>query len=106
LLFQFDPYAVFERRPVGRLLVADRDRLWLAFGSNLYGYELATGKQTVSPFPEGLFNHMEDLLPVNGGVLIRVYSEGYYVFDGAAFRALPRPIFRTSDFTNWNHWSF
>lgn len=106
LLFQFNPYAVFERRPVGRLLVADDDRLWLAFGGNLYGYDLATGKKTVSPFPEGMFNHMEDLLPVKDGVLIRVYSSGYYVFDGTGFRALPRTVFSTSDFTNWNHWSF
>ncbi|WP_262245402.1 sensor histidine kinase [Parapedobacter soli] len=106
LLFRFDPYAVFERRPVGRLLVADRDGVWLAFGDNLYGYDLATGKQTVSRFPDGLFSRMEDLLPVDNGVLIRIYSQGYYVYDGAAFRALPRPIFPTRDFTNWNHWSF
>lgn len=106
LLFQFNPYAVFERRPVGRLLVADRDRLWLAFGDNLYGYDLATDRQTVSPFPEGLFNRMEDLLPVAGGVLIRIYSQGYYLFDGEVLRAMPRSVFRTTDFTNWNHWSF
>src|SRR5690606_29215484 len=37
---------------------------------------------------------------------IRIYSAGYYVFDGTTFRALPRTIFRTNDFTNWNHWSF
>lgn len=106
LLFNFDPYAVYERRPVGRLLVADSDRLWLAFGDNLYGYDLVAGKKTVSRFPEGLFNRMEDMLPVAGGVLIRIYSQGYYVFDGEAFRFLPRSVFRTSDFTNWNHWSF
>ncbi len=106
VLFQFDPYAVFERRPVGRLLVADQDRLWLAFGDNLYGYDLTTGKQTVSRFPAGLFSRMEDLMPVAGGVLVRIYSQGYYVCDGEAFRALPRSVFRTTDFTNWNHWSF
>jgi len=106
LLFQFDPYAVFERRPVGRLLVGDHDQLWLAFGDNLYGYDLKTGKHIVSRFPADLFSRMEDLLPVKGGVLVRIYSQGYYMFDGETFRALPRPIFRTTDFTNWNHWSF
>src|SRR5690606_39000384 len=106
LLFRFDPYAVYERRPVGRILVADNDRLWLAFGDNLYGYDLATGGQIVSRFPEGQFSRMEDLLPVAGGVLIRIHSQGYYVFDGKTFRFLPRTVFRTSDFTNWNHWSF
>src|SRR5690606_5885880 len=106
LLFQFDPYAVVERLPVGRLLVADRDHVWLAFGNRLYGYDLTIGKRIVSSFPEGAFDRVEDLLPVSGGVLVRVYSEGYYVFDGKAFHPLPRPVFKTSDFTNWNHWSF
>lgn len=106
LLFRFDANVVYERRPVGRVLVADDDWLWLAFGDYLYGYGFVTHKQTVAPFSSGLFSSMEDMLPVEGGVLIRIHSQGYYVFDGSNFRFLLRENFRTNDFTNWNHWSF
>src|SRR5690606_30383179 len=59
-----------------------------------------------TPFPKDMFRSIEDLIPVTGGVLLRFYSAGYYVFDGSSFRFLQRAPFRTNDFTNWNHWSF
>ncbi|PPL03754.1 sensor histidine kinase [Parapedobacter indicus] len=105
-LFQFDPNAVYDRRPVGRMLVADNEHVWLAFGDHLYEHDLQTRQTRSVAFPEGLFNRIEDLLPVHGGVLIRIYSKGYYVFDGTSFRYLNRRQFPTNDFTNWNHWSF
>ncbi|WP_353195546.1 histidine kinase [Parapedobacter defluvii] len=106
LLFQFDPHAVYERRPIGRMLVADREHVWFAFGDHLYEYDRQTNRKRSVEFPEGLFSRVEDLLPVKGGVLIRIYSQGYYIFDGTSFRYLDRSQFPTNDFTNWNHWSF
>jgi len=106
LLFQFNADAVSPRRSKGRRLVADDEHVWLAFGGYLYDYNLQTHQRDSIAFPEGLFSHLEDLLPIKGGVLLRVYSQGYYVFDGKSFRYLYRSQFPTKDFTNWNHWSF
>jgi len=105
-LFHFNPIAVYDRRPVGRMLVADNEHIWLAYGDHLYGYDVRTRSKQVVAFPAGLFSRIEDLLPVKGGVLIRIYSQGYYLFDGREFRFLYRSEFPTTDFTNWNHWSF
>lgn len=106
-LFVFDSESVDERRPVGRMLVADRGVIWFAFGDILYQYDLQSRKlRGANPFPSGMFSRIEDMIPVEGGVLIRFYSAGYYMFDGSVFRLLHRPQFRTNDFTNWNHWSF
>jgi len=106
LLFQFDPQAVYERRSVGRMLVANDEHVWLAFGDRLYEYDLNAQQERSVAFPKDLFSRLEDLLPVDGGVLLRIYSQGYYAFDGTSFRYLYRSQFPTDDFTNWNHWSF
>ncbi|WP_353129425.1 sensor histidine kinase [Parapedobacter pyrenivorans] len=104
--FRFDTHVVHERRPLGKILIADADNLWLAFGNQLYRYGLDGGDTKVTAFPAGLFDEFEDLLPIVGGALIRVYSQGYYVFDGDNFRRWLGNDFKGNDFTTWNHWSF
>ncbi|GGG97204.1 hypothetical protein GCM10007415_35610 [Parapedobacter pyrenivorans] len=104
--FRFDTNVVHERRPLGKILIADADNLWLAFGNQLYRYGLHGGDTKVTAFPAGLFDEFEDLLPIVGGALIRVYSQGYYVFDGDNFLRWLGNDFKGNDFTTWNHWSF
>ena len=104
--FHFDAHAVHERRPLGKILIADTDNLWLAFGNRLYRFRLHGDDTKVTAFPAGLFNEFEDLLPIAGGALIRIYSQGYYVFDGETFRRWVGNDFEGNDFTTWNHWSF
>ncbi len=105
-LFYFDCGAVEERKPVGKLLVADSDDVWLAYGGLLHHFKMGTKVIRHMQFPRGVFGSLEDMLTVKGGVLIRSHSQGYYVYDGQSFRFLPRADFPTADFTNWNHWSF
>lgn len=104
--FHFDAHAAHERRPLGKILIADTDNLWLAFGNQLYRYRLHGDDTKVTAFPAGLFDEFEDLLPIAGGALIRIYSQGYYVFDGETFRRWVGNDFEGNDFTTWNHWSF
>ncbi len=106
LLFRFDPSNVDQRRPVGRMLVADAEYVWFAFDDWLHRCDRHGQHKTQVRFPPGMFSRIEDLLPVSDGVLVRVYSQGYYACTGETFTYLPRSVFRTNDFTNWNHWSF
>lgn len=106
ILFRFDPHTTNERKPLGKVLITDQDNLWLAVSGRLHQYGLHDGNTQVTAFPRGLFNQLEDLLPVKRGVLIRSYSQGYYMFSGKTFRYLPRNDFDGNDFTTWNHWSF
>jgi len=105
-LFRFNANAVNERWPLGKILIADHDNLWLAFSNKLHRFDLHTGNTQVADFPAGFFRELEDVLPVKGGALIRFYAHGYWVYDGDRFRALPRKDFRGNDYTTWNHWSF
>lgn len=106
LLFHFQPTGINRRKPVGKMLAADEDNVWLAIDGRLYGYDLRARRHEEATFPSGLFDQLEDVLPVKGGVLLRIYSQGYFVFTGGQFRYLSRPDFPSSDFTTWNHWSF
>ncbi|GGH30836.1 hypothetical protein GCM10011418_43210 [Sphingobacterium alkalisoli] len=107
-LFYFDPDTDTKRKPVGRLFVADKQHVWLAFNNRLYSYDFHTHRRGLRAFPSGVFDYIEDLLPIKGGVLIRNYRHGYYIYDKQRFRlsSLRSEDGPSDDFTNWSHWSF
>jgi signal transduction histidine kinase len=105
LLFSFIVDKRKGRHTVGNLFTADDDRIWLAVSSNLYGYDRHQGKHQMTHIPSNIEDCIEDLLPLNGGVLIRNYRDGYYIYDGN-FRLTSIRSEQEHDFTNWNHWGF
>ncbi|TJZ59867.1 hypothetical protein FAZ15_13300 [Sphingobacterium olei] len=105
-LFYFDPQGGRGRRTVGSLFVADHDQVWLAFNGKLYSMNLRTYKRRLKAIPADVFDYVEDLLPIKGGLLIRNYRYGYYIFDGQQFKLSDLRGSGTDDFTNWSHWSF
>ncbi|MBE8719299.1 hypothetical protein C4F40_00965 [Sphingobacterium sp. Ka21] len=105
-LFYFDPQGGRGRKTVGRLFVADQDQVWLAFNGKLYSMDLHRYKRRLQALPPEVFDHVEDLLPIKGGLLIRNYRYGYYICDGKHIRRADLHGGATDDFTNWSHWSF
>lgn len=105
LLFSFTVDKRKGRHTVGNLFTADNDGLWLAVSGNLYGYDRDQKKHQVVHIPLEIDDCIEDLLPLKGGVLIRNYRDGYYIYDGS-FRLTSIRSAKEHDFTNWNHWGF
>ncbi|NGM67247.1 histidine kinase [Sphingobacterium sp. SGR-19] len=105
LLFSFMADKRRGRLTVGNLFTADNDGVWLAAGGNLYGYNRHQKKRQVALIPAEIDDCIEDLLPLKGGVLIRNYRDGYYIYDGT-FRLTSIRSEQENDFTNWNHWGF
>lgn len=105
LLFTFVADKHRGRHTVGNLFTLDDDRIWLAATGKLYAYNRHTAKCRRTIIPEDIDDCIEDLLPVKGGVLIRNYRDGYYLYDGE-FRLTAIHGAQEHDFTNWNHWAF
>lgn len=105
LLFSFVVDKRKGRHTVGNLFAADEDCIWLAVSGNLYGYDRQQGKLQETRIPTKIDDCIEDLLPLKGGVLIRNYRDGYYIYDGR-FRLTSIRSEQENDFTNWNHWGF
>lgn len=103
-LFSFDYAKGLGRTPVGRMFVADEEAVWLAMNERLYRYNLKAETRRVCAIPLPLFEYLEDLLPLKGGLLLRSYKQGYYVYNGETFALTSFRSVEDHDFTNWNHW--
>ncbi|MBD1431784.1 hypothetical protein H8B06_03020 [Sphingobacterium sp. DN00404] len=104
-LFSFVADKRKGRHTVGHLFAVDADCIWLAAGGTLYAYDRHTEACRTTAIPVKIDDCIEDLLPVKGGVLIRNYRDGYYLYDGG-FRLTAIRSAHDNDFTNWNHWGF
>ncbi|GHE39898.1 sensor histidine kinase [Sphingobacterium griseoflavum] len=105
-LFSFDYTKGLGRTPVGRLFVADEEGVWLAINGRLYHYDRKREKRRLCAIPSRIFDKLEDLLPLKGGLLLRNYRDGYYIYDGRHFVLSRFRSTNENDFTNWNHWAF
>lgn len=104
-LFSFDYAKGLGRTPVGRLFVADESAIWLAINEKLYHYDRRGEKRRLRAIPSSIFEQLEDLLPLKGGLLLRNYRDGYYLYDGRRFVLSTLKSEHEHDFTNWNHWA-
>ncbi len=90
--------------PVNQLISLDDQHIWYAHKGRLHHYELNTGRYNFQNFPEGMHKRLDDLIAIKGGVLIRNYKLGYYIYDGSTFKPVKISEKPFDNVVNWSHW--
>ncbi len=94
------------RRPLGKRLIADKDRLWFAYNEQLFFMDLNAGHIQRFSIPKNIYRQLDDIFLLNKGLLLRNYGLGYLTFDGARFKKVSPKGLSLGDMRDWGHWSF
>jgi len=105
-LLTFNPAINELRRPLGKRLLADKDRLWFAYNAQLFFMDLNAGHIQEFNIPKNIYRQLDDIFLLNKGLLLRNYGLGYLTFDGASFKKASPKGLSLGDMRDWAHWSF